>query len=62
MAKNKNLKRKTTPFVKDKRKETAPTDEESASEQEVNFVIVGEANGQPITDTFLLVHLGAHFE
>lgn len=40
MAKNKNLKRKTTPFIKDKQNESAKVDdeEESASDQEVNIV------------------------
>lgn len=40
MAKNKQLKRKPTPFTKDKQKETrVESDEESASEQEVNIGI-----------------------
>lgn len=40
MAKNKHLKRKPTPFIKDKQKETATVEadeEESASEQAVNI-------------------------
>lgn len=37
MAKNKNLKRKPTPFTKAKQKETK--DDESASEPEVNGVV-----------------------
>lgn len=39
MVKNKQLKRRPTPFIKDKQKNTAiiEADEESASEQEVNI-------------------------
>lgn len=44
MAKNKHLKRKPTPFIKEKQKEIAPVkdDEESASDQEVNICMHNE--------------------
>lgn len=51
MTKNKNLKRKPTPFIKAKQKETEDADE-SASEQEVNSVCVGRSFPLSIFFTF----------